>query len=717
MGTLMAATALRSTTGLIAASAAAGLLAVTALSSAGAAQAQTTVGPIFEDGMSQIVPEFSDPNLWIRQQLWVETEFDSDGDGKPDRMHVDVTRPRQTDTEGLEVPVIYETSPYYAGTAAVQQLAWFWDVHHEIGDEPPPRLPAPTIAHQPGRTSVSNSHVNEWVRRGYAVVHSDSPGSGLSEGCPTIGGINESLAPKAVIDWLNGRAKAYTSVDGDEEVEAHWSTGRVGMTGTSYNGTLPIAAASTGVEGLEAIIPVAAISEWYDYFRANGTVRHPGLGASPEGTWRGEDADVLYDFVNSGYPENRGYCNETVRDGTMLAQMDRVTGDYNDFWKERSYLKDAANIEAATLFAHGFNDWNVMPKQSVQLYEALRATGTPVQAYFHQGGHGGPPPHEMMNRWFTRYLWGHENDVESDPRVQIAHGSDRFQTTAFDDFPNPAMQSVTFNVQEGGDSTGGFTSLALPRTATETLVDDFGLTAGELAQADASDHRLLYATPVLSEDLHISGTPSITVRLASSKPAANLSVMLVRLPWTGAPLGVDSVITRGWADPRNHGSPTHSQALVPGEFYDVTFSLESTDKFVAEGQRLGLMIFSSDHQHTLRPAPGTELTVDLAGTSLDLPVVGGPLAMGICAEEDTRETVVVRGVDSRVPNHTLAGICSINHHILDDEEWGNHGQFMRHVREVADQLRAAGVIICEVLRQKRQRRPEFIAEEFERWWS
>ena len=47
------------------------------------------------------------------------------------------------------------------------------------------------------------------------------------------------------------------------------------MMGTSYNGTIPIAAATTGVEGLEAIVPIAAISDWYDYYRANGLVRAP----------------------------------------------------------------------------------------------------------------------------------------------------------------------------------------------------------------------------------------------------------------------------------------------------------------------------------------------------------------------------------------------------------------------------------------------------------
>lgn len=214
------------------------------------------VGPIFEDGQAQVVPEFSDSSDWIRQQLWVETEFDSDGDGELDRVHVDVTRPAQTDN-GLKVPVVYETSPYYAGFASTRSQ-YFWDVNHELGEEPPPRLSPPPIPHRDGRTSVSSSHISTWVPRGFAVVHSDSVGTGLSEGCPTVGGSNESLAPKAVVDWLNGRATGYTSVDGDEEVSAtSWSTGKVGMTGTSYNGTLPIAAASTGVDGLEAIIPVA----------------------------------------------------------------------------------------------------------------------------------------------------------------------------------------------------------------------------------------------------------------------------------------------------------------------------------------------------------------------------------------------------------------------------------------------------------------------------
>jgi X-Pro dipeptidyl-peptidase len=265
----------------------------------------------------------------------------------------------------LKVPVVYETSPYYAGTASTQSQ-YFWNVFHELGDTPPPRLSPPPITHRADRTFVSNSHVSTWVPRGFAVVHSDSPGTGLSRGCPTVGGSNESLAPKAVVDWLNGRATGYTSVDGDEEVSAtSWSTGKVGMTGTSYNGTLPLAAATTGVDGLEAIIPVAPNTSYYHYYRSNGLVRNPG-------GWIGEDIDYLFDYISSGYPDTRQYCIDTVRVGEMNKFQDGVTGDYNDFWAGRDYLNQLKDVKAATLMAHAFNDWNVVPEHSVRISEALK---------------------------------------------------------------------------------------------------------------------------------------------------------------------------------------------------------------------------------------------------------------------------------------------------------------------------------------------------------
>ena len=88
-----------------------------------AAVAAPPAAPVFDKGEAQVVPAFKDPKGWIQQDLWVETEFDSNGDGKPDRMHVDVTRPGQTESEGLKVAVIYQTSPYFSGIAASRPRA------------------------------------------------------------------------------------------------------------------------------------------------------------------------------------------------------------------------------------------------------------------------------------------------------------------------------------------------------------------------------------------------------------------------------------------------------------------------------------------------------------------------------------------------------------------------------------------------------------------
>ena len=579
------------------------------------------VKPIFENGEAQIVPELKDSSNWIRHDLWVETEFDTDGDGKKDRMHVDVTRPGQTETEGLKLPIVYASSPYYAGTAG-NAPGLFWDVKHELGAPEKPRTQV-EVVRRGKRPIISNDEIMTWVPRGYIVVHSSSPGTGLSQGSPTVGGDNESLAPKAVIEWLTGKDNGYTSPDGNEKVKAYWSTGKVGMTGTSYNGTLPLAAATTGVSGLEAIIPIAPNTSYYHYYRSNGLVRSPG-------GYLGEDIDVLYDFIHSGDESKRAYSNKTVRDTEMAQGMDRASGDYNDFWAGRDYLNDMEPMKAALLMSHGFNDWNVMPEHSYRIYEAARAKGIPSMIYYHQNGHGGPPPFSMMNRWFSRYLHGAENGVEKEPRAHIVREQDdRSKPTAYADFPNPQASDVTFYLKGGAPATG---SLSLEKTnsgAKETLVDNYSFSGSALAQAEYTEHRLIYLSPVLKESVHISGTSKITIKLASDKPAANLSVWLVSLPWTEGRNAkiTDNIITRGWADPQNHADIRKGEPLEPGKFYEVTFDLQPDDQIIPAGQQIGLMIFSSDSEFTILPKPGTELTVDLDGTMLTLPVLGGKAAV------------------------------------------------------------------------------------------
>ncbi|WP_115462004.1 Xaa-Pro dipeptidyl-peptidase [Winogradskyella aurantiaca] len=590
------------------------LTSLTALSQS----AETEARPVFEKGQAQVVKAFNNNEDWIRHDLWVETDFNTDGDEFMDRMHVSVTRPQQTENDGLKLPVIYVTSPYFAGVAGnVDGL--FWDVKHELGELPSTPRVHPEVKRLGKRPIISNSHIKKWVPRGYIVVHSSSPGTGLSDGSPTVGGPNESLAPKAVIEWLCGKRKGYTERRGGEEVVAFWSTGKVGMTGTSYNGTLPLAAATTGVEGLEAIIPIAPNTSYYHYYRSNGLVRSPG-------GYLGEDIDVLYDFIHSGDESKRAFNNQKVRDTEMKNGMDRKSGDYNDFWAGRDYLNQMPNMKAALLMSHGFNDWNVMPEHSYRIYKAAKDKGLPTMIYYHQNGHGGPPPIELMNRWFTKYLHGIDNGVEKESNRSyiVRENASRQDPTAYPDYPHPDASMVEFSLFKGGNTTG-ILKVGKPKREVEMLIDNVSKSGKELASSDESQNRLLYVTQPLAEDVHISGIPEIEISVSSSKPAANLSIWLVSLPWeegNAVPI-TNNIITRGWADPQNYKSLTKSEALKPGKFYKLKFNLQPDDQIIRKGQQIGLMIFSSDQDFTLHPSPGTELSIQLGSTSLKLPIVGG----------------------------------------------------------------------------------------------
>ena len=629
-------------------------LAQPAASSSPAATA-TAAAPVFANGMAQVVPAWRDSTAWIRHDLWVETDFDSDRDGRKDRVHVDVTRPATTEGGGLKVPVLYGASPYFAGTSRDDSN---WNVEQELGDQPPTRRALAAPVHQPNRRRISNALVNEWVPRGFAVVHSEAPGTGLSQGCATVGDYPERAPMKFVIDWLNGRAKGYTTPTGREEVRATgWSTGRVGMIGTSYEGTLPLAAATTGVKGLEVVVPVSPNTSYYLYYRSNGLVRSPG-------GYLGEDVDVLYDFVASGDPATRARCDVIWKSNVFAGPkgQDRATGDFNDFWKKRDLLPHVKNIKAAVLLAHGLNDYNVTPAHSVRIYDEMKARGLPVGLYLHQGGHGGNPPADMLNRWFSHYLYGVDNGVPGDQSAYIVQDAGAQAPTAtaaaatpgtsapnprgratalptpFATFPVPGSVPVTLHPTAGGR---GIASLAFAPVAagSESLTDDVAFSGSALASMPTSAHRLLYATPVFTDTVHISGTPRVTLRMAASVKAANLSVWLVMLPYDSARAGSQSYkgnVSHGWADLQNakalkqggnYASKNRGTALKAGEYREVTFDLEPTDEFIPAGKQLAVMIMSSDREFTLWPKAGAELTLDLAKSSFRLPVVGGVNAL------------------------------------------------------------------------------------------
>jgi X-Pro dipeptidyl-peptidase len=327
--------------------------------------------------------------------------------------------------------------------------------------------------------------------------------------------------------------------------------------------------------------------------------------------------------------------------------MDREHGDFNKLWELRDQTRYIRNVKAAVLFAHGFNDWNVMPDNTIRMWDALKKINPSAKIYMSQGGHGAPPPADIQNKWWAHYLYGIDNGVDTLPRAMIVQstavaaggGRGAAAPTFFADYPVPGSAPVALHPGKGGNAVGTLDFVGAGNQGRETLTDDWHVKPADMALAASSTTRLLFALPALKDSIHLSGQTVVTLKLAVSKPAANLSVYLVTLPYDVTPIGSAGqvgVVTRGWADPQNWKelkgagdfvSKKPGEPLVPGKFYTMTFPLQPDDQIIKPGQQLGLMIFSSDQGFTLRPKPGTEITVDLDGSSMTIPVVGGTAAL------------------------------------------------------------------------------------------
>jgi len=241
-----------------------------------------------------------------------------------------------------------------------------------------------------------------------------------------------------------------------------------------------------------------------------------------------------------------------------------------------------------------------------------------------------------MNRWFTRFLHGIENGVEKDPKSWVVReGQPQDRPTSYPEYPHPEAKMVDLFTASGSPELGELVFEPMGGQDSEIVIDNYSFSGDFLAQAEWTEHRLLYVTPALKKPLHLSGTPKIKLRVGSDRPAVNLSVWVVSLPWNGRRDAkiTDNIITRGWADPQNHRSIRESEPLEPGKFYELEFDLQPDDQVIPKGQQIGLMIFSSDKDFTLHPTPGTKLIVDPNATRLQLPVVGGSEAVSAVFEQ------------------------------------------------------------------------------------
>ena len=383
---------------------------------------------------------------------------------------------------------------------------------------------------------------------------------------------------------------------------------------------------------------ISAISSWYDYYRANGLVRAPhsetqGVG---DNAFQGEDTDVLAAFTGGPRMLPDGECADVM---TFLnREQDRVTGDFSRFWWERDYLSRVRGVESSVFVVHGLNDWNVMTKAFAEWWYRLDDRRVPRKLWLHNGGHGGESTSDAAdwalykrteNRWFDHELFGVPNGIFSEPRSSVERENGTYAHEA--DWPLPGARDARLRLSAASSTAPGeLSTRSRGRSRDQSFVDRGREldTDDVLIQSPDTAHpnRLVYRSPSLSRDVRISGTPRVSLRMSiDNRTAANLTAVLVDYGPAGSP---PLMVTRGWMDPQNRNSLWRSERVRPGKEYRFRWDLQPDDYVFKAGHRIGLVVVSTDFDYTLRPLPGTRLTLDPDDSEVTLPVVGGRPALG-----------------------------------------------------------------------------------------
>ncbi|WP_020129448.1 Xaa-Pro dipeptidyl-peptidase [Streptomyces sp. 303MFCol5.2] len=596
-------------------------------------------------------PVYSYENA-IREAVWVDTGLDGDSDGKRDRVAVDIVRPRELAAQGRKVPVIMDASPYYSccGRGNESQRKTYDTAGNVV------RMPL--------------FYDNYFVPRGYAFVGVDLAGTNRSDGCVDVGGRSDIRSAKAVVDWLNGRARAYTTRTGTTTAEAGWTDGRTGMIGKSWDGTIANGVAATGVKGLKTIVPIAGISSWYDYYFAQGA---PLYDSGP---------DWLSDYVDS--PEARARCAAVQQE--LVDEAPR-TGDLTSLWAERDYVEDARNVKASVFLVHGLQDLNVRTKHLGQWWDALAKNGVERKIWLSQTGHVDPFDFrraawvDTLHRWFDHELLGYDNGIDREPMADIERHPDQWVTSTV--WPPHGTRTATLR-PSAGDRPGVGTLGLRKGTGTAAFTDDPRLSETEwAAQIDTpTPDKAGFVTGPLTRDLRLSGSSQVTVTATPTTATAHLSAVLVdlgpdtirdyaasgegistltdRTCWGASTTGdsacfretaakaVDvgrTVVSRGWADLGTYADPGKGVPLTPGRAYTLTLDLAATDHVVPAGHRLALIVAGTDRDLIDPPADTPTLTLDLSRTSARVPFVGGADAFA----RATSGTAAAATPDARSP--------------------------------------------------------------------
>ena len=590
----------------------------------------------------------------IREVVYVESRVDTDKDGLPDLVKVSIIRPRY---EG-QIPTIMTASPYHQGTNDKASDKALYKMEEELEIKLPHTIeleePKLNLVEPFGQAELVSeaeeklTHINSsytlndyFLPRGFANLYVSGVGTKDSQGLMTNGDYQQIEAYKNVIDWLNGRCRAFTDHTRKRQIKADWSNGKVATTGISYLGTMSNGLATTGVDGLEVIIAEAGISSWYNDYRENGLVTSPG-------GYPGEDFDSLAELTYSRNLLAGDYIRANEAHQADLEkvkeQLDRKTGDYNQFWHDRNYLLNAHKVKAEVVFTHGSQDWNVKPLHVYQMFHAL-PDNIRKHLFFHHGAH------VYMNNWQSIDFRESMNALLSKKLLGLDSGY-QLPTVIWQDNTAPqTWQSLDDFGKEDELHTFslGTEEKVIQNQYSQKDFERYGKTYQtfntELYQGKAN--QITIDLPV-SQDIHLNGRVELKLRIKSSTNKGLLSAQLLELgqkkylqpyPAVLSARTIDNgryhmlenlcelpfnpsaqrVITKGYLNLQNRSDLLRIEAIQPNEWMDFKLELQPTIYKLKEGDTLRLVLYTTDFEITIRDNTDYHLTVDLAQSTIIIP--------------------------------------------------------------------------------------------------
>jgi X-Pro dipeptidyl-peptidase len=485
-----------------------------------------------------------------------------------------------------------------------------------------------------GRENLSMS----WVPEGYVHVWADVIGTGNSGGCFDYGGEREKRTGYELVEWI---------------AKQPWSNGKVAMTGGSYNGTTAWAAATQAPPHLTTIIPEAAIARWYDYAFSGG-VRYLLNNENPAD--EGFDTPLAFDFGLAVPPptdvQDPSWADKVASTITPCDEISHVehgydeTPDYDEFWVERDYLKDASKIDIPVLIGHNWGDWNVKADGAWWMYNALKKSN-PSQTMFYAGtrwaGHGTPGSNydAVVRQWLDHYLLGKDNGVDKLPSY-IGEQADYDGTLPKVAKGEPKTRNVTlYAIGTPSTYDGEYPWKLWPNKYNPIPFFDPGTVQWPMNAPNAETHANHHArshhewwyfeSPALKKDTRVLG--EIKVQLYSKVHRTWVTMMPVILDTKHechetAPAGTHYTtpectiqpapssavtprpvipVTRGFLDSRYRNGLSKQVLVEPGKAFLATVTMKPTDYIFRKDHSIGLNVFSENVEWAVSKNPADSI--------------------------------------------------------------------------------------------------------------